>query len=280
MQTLIIDSGGTKAEWAFVNDNGKQADGLTPGIHPFFLTENELAEQFEKIAADLPSRQVQRIFHYGTGTNSIENCARLQRAYQHTFPEAQIEINSDLLAVARALCGQQSGIAVIMGTGSHAGLYDGTALVKTTGGLGYALGDEGSGAYMGKQLLNHFLNGLLPTDLSQSLQEEYKLTRESIVESVYRKPFPNRYLAGMAPFLAQHLTDPFIRELVQDAFRAFFQMNIQPLQQDDTYHLFFVGSVAFHFSKPLYEIADEFGLEIGKIDKAPMEGLISYHFTH
>lgn len=280
MQTLIIDSGGTKAEWVFLDNNGKKASGSTPGIHPFFLTENELSEQLEKVVTSLPSGEVHRIFHYGTGTNSIENCARLQRAYQHVFPEAEIEINTDLLAVARALCGQQNGIAVIMGTGSNAGLYDGTALIKTTGGLGYALGDEGSGAYMGKQLLNYFLNGLLPTDLSHSLREEYELTRESIVESVYRKPFPNRYLASMAPFLSNHLTDPFIWELVLDAFRAFFQMNVQPLQGSDTYPLYFVGSVAFHFSKPLYEIADEFGMDIGKIAKTPIEGLINYHLPN
>ncbi|MEZ4991398.1 MAG: hypothetical protein R2824_13335 [Saprospiraceae bacterium] len=277
MHTLIIDSGGTKTEWFFLGREGQTSSGKAPGIHPFFLTEIELAEQFNKIGLELPTSRIQKIFHYGTGTNSQENCARLSRAYRRIFPDAAVEVQSDLLAVARALCGREKGIAIIMGTGSHAGRYDGEKFTKTAGGLGYALGDEGSGAHLGKQLLNHFLNGMLAKELSNKLRYEYKLSRESIVESVYRKPFPNRYLAGMAPFIAQHLHEPFIRELVLDSFREFFRMNIHPLQQEDPLPLYFVGSIGYYFSAPLWEIADEYDMTIGNIAKNPIEGLAAYH---
>jgi N-acetylglucosamine kinase-like BadF-type ATPase len=277
VHTLIIDSGGTKSGWIFLGNEGQKTAGTAPGIHPFFLTEIELSEQFHKISQVLPSSRVQHIFHYGTGTNSQENCARLLRAYQRIFPLATVEIQSDLLAVARALCGREKGIAIIMGTGSHAGLYDGEKFIKTAGGLGYALGDEGSGAYLGKHLLNHYLNGLVPAELSQKLLLEYKLSRESIVESVYRKAFPNRYLASFAPFMAQHLHFPFIRDLVQKAFRSFFQMNIIPLQQEELLPLYFIGSIGYHFGEPLREVADEFEMSIGKIAKDPIEGLAVYH---
>lgn len=278
METIIIDSGGTKAHWAYLSGGSFREEGTVPGIHPFFLTESELAEKLQEIRQLLPRTTVIRqIFHYGTGTNSSANVDRLQRAYGLVFPEATVVVDSDLLAVAHALCGRQSGIAAILGTGSNIGLYDGEKLVSTTGGLGYVLGDEGSGAYLGRTLLNHFLNGLLPESLAASLRKKYQLSRDVIVEAVYRKPFPNRYLASMAPILSEHLSQPYIADLVRSCFRDFFRMNVRPLQTGDPVPLSCGGSIAFHFSEILREVADEFGIEIGKIAMSPMAGLVNYH---
>lgn len=278
MHTIIIDSGGTKANWAHLSNGSLQAEGTVPGIHPFFLTETELVEKLQEIRQSLPhSTIIQQLFHYGSGTNSEANVDRLHRAYQSIFPEATTAVESDLLAVARALCGHRSGIAAILGTGSNVGLYDGKDLVKTAGGLGYILGDEGGGAYLGKTLLNHFLNGLLPKTLRNLLQEKYQLSRDSIVEAVYRKPFPNRYLASMAPFLAGQLTHPYIAELVRSCFRDFFRMNVLPLQKDEPVPLSCGGSIAFHFADPLRSVAEEFEISIGNIAMSPIEGLVVYH---
>lgn len=249
-----------------------------PGIHPFFLTEAELAEKLQEISHALPhSSTVQAIYHYGTGTNSQANRERLYRAYEAVFTEADTAVESDLLAVARALCKHKAGIAAILGTGSNVGRYDGKHLKKTAGGLGYALGDEGGGAYFGKHLLNHFLNGLLPEPLHSELQNHYQLSRDSILEAVYRKPFPNRYLASVAPFLKEHLSHPYIAELVRSCFRDFFRMNVLPLQAEEPVPLSCGGSIAFHFAEVLRAVAQEFEIEIGEIAMSPMEGLVRYH---
>jgi N-acetylglucosamine kinase-like BadF-type ATPase len=278
LEKIIIDSGGTKANWAYLKNGSSQREGTVPGIHPFFLTETELAEKLQEIQHALPhSSKVQMIFHYGTGTNSRANLERLHRAYRAVFPQAETIVESDLLAVARALCGHQAGIAAILGTGSNVGRYDGKHLVKTAGGLGYALGDEGGGAYLGKHLLNHFLNGLLPPSLHAELQDHYQLSRDSILEAVYRKPFPNRYLASVAPFLGAHLSHPYITQLVQSCFRDFFRMNVLPLQANEPVPLSCGGSIAFHFATVLRAVAKEFEVEIGEIAMSPMEGLVRYH---
>lgn len=276
---LIIDSGGTKAHWVYLAEGSLQLEGTVPGIHPFFLTEEELAEKLREIRGQLPDEGagVLEAFHYGTGTNSQANMDRLYRAYQSVFPKAQTLIDSDLLAVAQALCGHQPGIAAILGTGSNVGRYDGRELVRTAGGLGYALGDEGGGAYLGKHLLNHFLNGLLPPELSEKLRDRHQLTRDSIIEAVYRQPFPNRYLATMAPFIGAHLSHPYIAELVRSCFRDFFRMNVLPLQAKDPVPLSCGGSIAFHFADVLREVAAEFSIEIGSIAMSPMEGLVQFH---
>lgn len=278
INTLIIDSGGTKAHWAYLAKGSLQLEGTVPGIHPFFLTEEELAEKLREIRQRLDNDGiVQQVFHYGTGTNSQANLKRLHRAYESVFPEASTRVDSDLLAVAHALCGHEQGIAAILGTGSNVGRYDGRALIKTAGGLGYALGDEGGGAYLGKHLLNHFLNGLLPATLHSDLQNRYQLSRDSILEAVYRKPFPNRYLATMAPFIGEHLSHPYMTGLVKSCFRDFFRMNVMPLQEDEPVPLSCGGSIAFHFQEVLREVAVEFGIEIGKIAMSPMEGLVKYY---
>lgn len=275
---LIIDSGGTKANWSCLVNTKLEASGTVPGIHPFFLSEAELAEKLQEIRRILPTAVViKEIYHYGTGTNSEANLTRLQRAYQSVFPQAATTVDSDLLAVAHALCGHSRGIAAILGTGSNIGLYDGKTLVKTAGGLGYILGDEGGGAYLGRHLLNHFLNGLLPEPLSAQLRERYELTRDNIVEAVYRQPFPNRYLAGFAPFLGDHREHPYIADLIRNCFRDFFRMNVLPLQPEDPLPLSCGGSIAFHFEVLLREVAAEYGIPIGAIAMSPMEGLLNYH---
>lgn len=275
---LIIDSGGTKAHWGYLVNGSLQQEGTVPGIHPFFLTETELAEKLQEIKQAIPKAStVQSIFHYGTGTNSQANLNRLHHAYESVFPAATTAVESDLLAVARALCGQQQGIAAILGTGSNVGRYDGTDLIRTAGGLGYALGDEGGGAYLGKHLLNHFLNGLLPEPLHSALKDRYQLSRDSILEAIYRKPFPNRYLASVAPFIGENLSHAYIAELVKSCFRDFFRMNVLPLQANEPVPLSCGGSIAFHFAPILREIAAEFTIEIGEIAMSPMSGLVRYH---
>lgn len=278
MPTLIIDSGGTKAHWALITKGEQLTEGRLPAIHPFFVAQRELTERLELLRTALPLPLPDRIFFYGTGTSDPANVERLHNAFYDIFSGADVQIHSDLLAVARSLCGRAPGLAAILGTGSNVGRYDGRQLITTAGGLGYVLGDEGSGADLGKALLNHFLNGRLPSHIAQLLRERYELSRERIVAAVYRGEAPNRYLATFAPFLAEHVQEEAIDQLVQDRFRQFFIMNVLPLRGGDTsLKLSCSGSIAYHFRAVLQRVAADSGVVLGEITAGPMPGLIRYH---
>lgn len=182
----------------------------------------------------------------------------------------------DLLAAARSVCRRNAGIACIIGTGSNSCFYDGTEIISNVSPLGFILGDEGSGAVLGKLLVGDVLKNQLPVALREEFMQHYNLTTAEIIDRVYRKPFPNRFLAGFSPFLAKHIQLPQVRSIVEGSFRGFFKRNVMQYDyQSHPVHL--VGSVAFYYQDILKEIAAEYGVRLGTIVREPMDGLISYH---
>ena len=181
-----------------------------------------------------------------------------------------------MLAAARGLCGHEPGIACIMGTGSNSCYYDGKHIGANVSPLGFILGDEGSGACLGKLLVGDILKNQMTPELKEKFLKQFNLEPADIIDRVYRKPFPNRFLASLSPFLAQNLNEPCVRTLVLNSFKAFLKRNVM---QYDYQHskVHFIGSVAFHYKEVLAEAAQEMGIQIGTILQSPMEGLISYH---
>jgi N-acetylglucosamine kinase-like BadF-type ATPase len=186
------------------------------------------------------------------------------------------EVHSDLLGAAHALCGREAGIACILGTGSNSCFYDGKQIVSNVSSLGFILGDEGSGAYLGKVLVSDLLKNQLPEQMKDEFLKQYHLTVPEIIDRVYRKPFPNRFLAGFSPFLVKYIDDPQIYMLVENGFHSFFQRNVTQYDYD-TYEVHLIGSIAFFFQDIIKETAKKMCIRIGKILKEPMEGLINYH---
>lgn len=188
-----------------------------------------------------------------------------------------MEVNTDMLAAARGLCGHDSGIACIMGTGSNSCYYDGKSIVTNVSPLGFILGDEGSGSCLGKLLVGDILKNQMTPELKEKFLKQFDLTPADIIDRVYRKPFPNRFLASLSPFLAQNLGEPCVRALVLNSFKAFLKRNV--MQYEDYQHqkVHFIGSVAFYYKEVLAEAAKEMGIQLGAIIKSPMEGLIKYH---
>jgi N-acetylglucosamine kinase-like BadF-type ATPase len=195
---------------------------------------------------------------------------------RHLKVKDEVEVNTDMLAAARGLCGHAPGIACIMGTGSNSCYYDGKDIVSNISPLGFILGDEGSGACLGKLLVGDILKNQMTPELKEKFLTQFNLTSADIIDRVYRKPFPNRFLASLSPFLAQNLHEPCVRTLVLDSFKAFLKRNVM---QYDYRHskVHFIGSVAFHYEEVLAEAAQEMGIQLGTILKSPMEGLIKYH---
>lgn len=295
---LIADSGSTKTDWMLLHSSNPQlkheviATFHTQGITPIHQTvgdirqilEQELMPQFSTFprAALIHSGVLEttvfqnlEIFFYGSGCRP-EHVPMMVQLFNEELSPKYVEVHSDLMAAARALCQHEAGIACILGTGANSCLYDGEKIVQNTPALGYILGDEGSGAVLGRM----FLNAIFKNPAFAAVRDEYletaKLTQADIIRKVYREPMANRWLASLAPFIHDHLTVPVVRDLVIDNFRAFFRRNLRPYQRPDL-PVHFVGSMAHHFSKELAEAAQEEGFIMGNILQSPIEQLLVFH---
>lgn len=274
--TLIADSGSTKTNWVLLSEDKRTVERFTTtGINPFYQDQTAIVSYLNEL--DLKGKVPLKVFFYGAGCVGQVQLKSVSGALVHYFPNAEIEVASDLLAAARSLCGRESGIAAILGTGSNSCYYDGEVIVDNISPLGFILGDEGSGAVLGRRLVGDVLKKQLPEALCKAFLEQYQLTALAIIESVYRQPFPNRFLAQFTPFLLEHIHEPSIVRLVKEGFIAFFERNIRHYPKAGEHAIHFTGSVAWHFRAVLALAADEAGFHLGKVVPDPMDGLLRYH---
>ena len=274
---LIADSGSTKTDWCVILDNTPIKRIGTKGLNPLFQSEEEIQQELtHSLLPQLPEGTIDSVYFYGAGCTP-EKAPTLRRAIADSLPiVGNIKAYSDMLAAARGLCGREAGITCILGTGSNSCFYDGKEIVNHISPLGFILGDEGSGAVLGKLLVGDILKNQLSPAIKEAFLKQFDLTVPEIIDRVYRQPFPNRFLASLSPFIAQHLEEPGIRQLVLGSFIAFLRRNV--MQYDYTqYPAHFIGSVAHCYKEILQEAAQETGIRIGKILQSPMEGLIQYH---
>jgi glucosamine kinase len=274
---LLIDSGATKADWAALTPDRAPQRFQTVGIHPFFLSEDAIRSALQQ-ARHMAGAEADQIFFYGTGCKAESSRRELQALFRAVFPKAEdIEIETDVLGAARALCGSKPGIACILGTGSNSVWYDGSSVVQNAGGLGYILGDEGSGAVLGRELIVAWLNRELPPELLPAFESGYPVSKEEVILAVYRSETPSRFLASFAPFLSRHIGHPFAADLVQRQFELFVRRCVLDYPPAKELPIHFTGSVAWYFRSILEAVLEEAQLQSGIFLAAPMEGLIGYH---
>lgn len=274
---LIADSGSTKTSWKRIGNSGEIKNILTPGINPFFRTTEEIYQELNQLLLAETGTDIQEIYFYGAGIVNAEKGSIIGNALKRIYPESIIETHSDMLGAARSLFGDQPGIAGILGTGSNVCLYDGTKIVAGISPLGFILGDEGSGAVMGRKLLGDYFKEVMPAYLRMAFAEKYQLDRDEALTRVYRSEKPNQFLARFVPFLSDHAHSAYCQELVQQSFMEFFERNVVKLPEFRKYPIGFAGSVAWHFSQILINTANFYGFEHPEIVKSPIEGLGKYH---
>lgn len=274
---LIADSGSTKTDWAVVDDGRMVASMATQGINPFHQDTDNIAAVIEtELLPKMGDIYPEEIYFYGSGCreDKVEMmCSILGRAFPHC---ARIEAQGDLLAAARAVCGANEGIACIMGTGANSCLYDGKRVVENTPPLGYILGDEGSGAVLGKLFVNALFKGQLPESLKDEWLAETGLSLNIIINKVYREPLANRFLASTSKFIRQHLEVKQLEEMVVDNFREHFRRNVNRYGRKDL-PVGAIGSVAYYYREQLEKAAMAEGYSLGKVMRSPMDGLMRYH---
>ncbi|MGQ1948097.1 ATPase [Geofilum sp. OHC36d9] len=274
---LIADSGSSKTSWLLLKDGISQA-GQTSGINPFFQSEEEIY----RLLSDnflLEHEGIREIWFYGAGCSNADKKNVVLNALERFFHPQIISVESDLLGAARSLCGHEPGIAAILGTGSNSCYYNGKAITKHVAPLGYVLGDEGSGAALGKQLVSDILKRQLPKQIISRFEQTYQLTTDEILNNVYKNSFPNRYLAQFSVFLYENRTEECIRQLVKRSFVDFFVRNIRHYHEASSLPVHFTGSIAWHFQPILKEAATQAGFCIGQVTKEPMAGLAKFHST-
>ena len=276
---LIADSGSTKTDWCVVENGVLVQQIFTKGTNPFFQSEEEISNEIATaLLPELKTDEFDAVYFYGAGCGFPDKIEIVHRAISKQLKvKGNVEVATDMLAAARGLCGREAGIACIMGTGSNSCYYDGENIVANVSPLGFILGDEGSGACLGKLMVGDLLKNQMTPELKEKFLQQFDLTPADIIDRVYRKPFPNRFLASLSPFLAQNINEPCVHELVLNSFKAFFKRNIMQYENYQNLKVNLIGSVAFYYKEVLAEAAEAMGIQLGTIIQSPMEGLIKYH---
>jgi len=274
---LIADSGSTKTSWCFIDSKKNTTYISTSGINPFFRTSEDITSELsDKLMPQIPGT-VERIFFYGAGIINKEKGEIVKSALESLFPRTHIETYSDLLAAAHSTLGKSKGIACILGTGSNSCLYDGKKIVEHIPPLGFILGDEGSGAVLGKKLLADYLKGIMPEYIAKKFQNKFPGNYAEYMESVYKKEKPNVFLSAFVPFLLENISENYCNNLVEVSFNEFVKRNICSYSGFSDLPVNFVGSVAYIFREQLETVIKRNQLKLNKVLKEPLNGLVDYY---
>jgi N-acetylglucosamine kinase-like BadF-type ATPase len=278
MSYLIAESGSTKTDWCLLKKGKKPVYFKTSGINPYLQKEEDILKLLQtELPWDSSVHKAEAISYYGAGAASKEKQAMLKKVLKKFFGTADTEVNSDMLAAARGICGEKKGIVCILGTGSASCYYDGKAIKETKASLGYVAGDEGSGNHMGKRVLQYYAYKTFDETLKATFEKLYGNDLGAILDHIYREPFPNRYLAGMTQLLKEHRGHFMVENIIEDCFNDFFHHNVLKYRQSWKYPLYFTGSVAYEFQDVLAGICHQYELDLSTVERSPMEGLLKYH---
>ncbi len=274
---LIADSGSTKCEWCLLGTSKKKII-TTHGISPYFLTREQIVKLLQEyLLPELKNAAIDELHFYGTGLSNPSNLKIIRIALKELFPNTKIILEDDLLGASRALCGNEKGIACILGTGANSCYYNGKKIMKNSPGLGYILGDEGSGSYLGKKVIQYYLYNTFDEDLIHRFNKQFNVTKDMILDSVYKKPLANRYLASFSIFLAENRGHFMVENIIEDGLNDFFLTHLYKYNESWKLPINFTGSIAFGFKDILQELCNSYKLELGTVLQSPMEGLIKFH---
>ncbi len=277
---LIADSGGTKTDWRLIGEFNIIHQAKTDGLNPYFLSEIEIVDILKSDPLQMfPAEEIEEVVFYGAGCSGDIQISKMEKALSEVYSFAHVHVEHDLLGAARAICGRNEGIAVILGTGANTCYFNGEHIEANIPSLGYVLGDEGGGADLGKSLLKAFCLEEMPDHLDTAFRIKYGHTRDSLLQNIYSEPFPSRFLAHFTHFLSKNMDDPWVKDLIFERFELLFKKTI--LQYPESRHVpvGFVGSIAFHFSRYLRDVAESMGVQVGQILETPIAALTLFHMN-
>ena len=275
---LVADSGSSKTDWLLSIPQQEPVSFKTAGLNPYFLTEKEIAKIIQDQAPDMVAyaNDIAEIYFFGAGCSSPDRHEIVSNAISQLFNKAFVSVDSDLLGCAYATCGHEKGICCVMGTGSNISYFDGENIHDGQHGLGFVLGDEGSGTWFGKALITDFLYGNMPADINEAFNKAYGLNKEIVIKNVYQRPNANTYLASFSRFVSEIKTTPYGQELLEKGLLEFIDSNIKSYPEYHRYKCHFVGSIAYFFAEELTALCHQHGVKTGKVIKQPINDLMAF----
>ena len=273
---LVADSGSSKTDWMAYSPN-QTLTFSTQGINPYFVNAFDVSKILSK-NRDLSAyaNSITEVYFFGAGCSSPDKHEIISNGLSSFFTKAFISVDHDLLGSAYATCGDKKGLTCILGTGSNITYFDGAEIHPGKHGLGYVLGDEASGTYFGRKALVSYLHNTMPDDLREVFGKTFVADKETVIENIYRKPFPNSYLAGFSRFLHPHKEHPFIKQILHDGFQEFIDTNVKDYKGYKTLECNFVGSIAYFYQEELKAVLAANHIKVGKILQKPIEGIFEY----
>lgn len=276
---LIADSGSTKTHWTLTDGKGTVSESVfTDGLNPFYRTEDALYNVLRnELFPQLKEHHPSEIYFYGTGCSQKDKVQKMHDAIARAFPQAKVSVEHDLLGAAYATCGHEPGIGCIIGTGSNSCLFDGKNIVDNVTNLGFILGDEGSGGYFGRKILQAYFYREFPAELVEKMRATHNMDKDYILNQVYEGELPNQFVASYAKFISDHNEHPFIQNMVYLGFKEFLERHVMKYKDAQKLPVHFIGSIAQLNQNILFKAMDELGLQHGNILRSPSEGLVRYH---
>jgi N-acetylglucosamine kinase-like BadF-type ATPase len=275
---LIADSGSSKTDWRFLKDDNTIEQLKTSGINPYLISEKELFEDLKADFKYLALQEIKEIVFYGAGCSQPKNKEKIKSVFKDFFKCDRVFVQDDMLAAARASCGIEEGIVCILGTGANACHYNGEKTTERMISLGYAIGDEGSGAYIGKLTIKAFLENEMPGNLVGKFNTAFpQLNLENALQQIYQKPYPNRFFAQFFQFALMYQKEKFFFELISDGFQLFLEKSVLKFKQHQNLPIHFVGGVAFHANSIMRMVLTKNSLTAGNFMESPIAGLTLYH---
>lgn len=276
---LVADSGSSKSDWMLALPDSKPLSFATKGLNPFFNNEKDIARVIQSVPEIIPyAAEIHEVYFFGTGCTSPDRREMVSNALSQLFTNAFISIETDLIGSAYATCGKNKGYIATLGTGSDVSFFDGEQVLPSKHGLGYVLGDEGSGSWFGKNLVTRYLYGTMPPELHVKFQERFPISKDAVIKHIYQREAPNVYLASFVPFMAENIEHPYVVDLLHRGFGEYIRTNIKPFPDYSAYVCHFVGSIAYHFEPQLRHACAQYGVQVGKILKSPIEELFKFIF--
>lgn len=274
----IVDCGSTKADWNILEKSGKKFKVSTTGFNPFFQDSRYISQSIQQqLAGQDWVDKITTLHFYGAGCSDDHRCEIVSIGLSEIFPKAMIDVDHDILASARATCGNKPGIACILGTGSNSCLYNGKTLIDNVTNLGYLLGDEGSGSHLGKKLIQGYFYRELPEEIKLEFEKSFSLDRRGLLNAIYNNDKPNVYLASFAKFISDHKDHFYIQNMANQAFGEFLDRHVRKYQKHSSLPIHFVGSVAYHYKDILKISLAERNLNMGIVIKKPIDNLVQFH---
>jgi len=278
---LIADSGSTKTEWILLESSGNSKAFRTIGLNPYYIDEIDIKHTITvNLLRNFERETIDELYFYGSGCGAEDKKKVIEHILSELFSNAEIYVYTDILGAARALFGTNQGIACILGTGSNSCLYDGREIASIVPSRGFIFGDEGSGSYFGKELISSYFKNTLPETIKDAFIKKYNLSDTDIMDAIYRKPFPNRFLGSFSQFIYEQSNEKFIKKMIEDSFAKFIDNYIRKYKNFKKYDIGITGSVAFFFHKELEEVFKKNSLELNFILKSPVENLVKFHLQN